>query len=57
MTGPSRKAPQAGGFLVAAGLLVGTLGGVAAGQPSAGFLIGLGAGLALALFIWWRDRP
>ena len=56
MTGPRKKASQAGGFLVAAGMLVGTVGGVAAGQPSAGFLIGLGAGLALALFIWWRDR-
>ena len=57
MTGPRKKASQAGGFLVAAGMLVGTVGGVAVGQPSAGFLIGLGAGLALALFIWWRDRP
>ena len=57
MTEPRNSGARAGGFLVAAGMLVGTVGGVAAGQPSAGFLIGLGAGLALALFIWWRDRP
>lgn len=56
MTVPRKHGAQAGGFLIAAGILVGVLGGLAAGEPSAGFLLGLAAGVAVALLLWWRDR-
>ena len=50
------KPRQAGGVLLALGFTVGAVIGVVLGEPSAGFLIGGGIGLALALLIWWRDR-
>ena len=56
MTEPSKSGAQAGGFLIAASILVGAVGGIVLGQPSMGFLVGLGVGVALALALWWRDR-
>ena len=56
MTEPSKSGAQAGGFLIAAGILAGVLGGIMLGEPSAGFLIGLAVGGALALLIWRRDK-
>jgi hypothetical protein len=47
---------QAGGFLIAAAIMVGVVGGAIAGQPSIGFLAGAGIGLALAIGLWLRDR-
>lgn len=52
---PSR-APMAGGFLIAAGLMLGAILGAIAGQPSIGFLAGGGVGVVLAVAIWLRDR-
>ena len=54
---PSRS-PMAGGFLMAAGTLVGAVVGGMYRQSSLGFLIGLGLGGIAALAIWWfgRDR-
>ncbi|MEI9849672.1 MAG: hypothetical protein WDN24_01120 [Sphingomonas sp.] len=52
---PSRT-PLAGGFLVAVGVLAGTVIGVAKGQPTIGFLGGLGVGLVLLAAVWAVDR-
>jgi hypothetical protein len=52
---PSR-APMAGGFLMAAGTLVGAIGGAFYGQSSLGFLLGLGLGAVAAIVIWLRER-
>jgi hypothetical protein len=54
-TSPSR-APLAGGFLLAMSLLVGVVVGATRGQPSLGFVAGLGVGLALLLVTWLIDR-
>lgn len=56
MTQGRHPAAQAGGFLIAAGVLVGVVGGSFVGEASAGFLIGLGVGVVLALLVWWKDR-
>jgi UDP-N-acetylmuramyl pentapeptide phosphotransferase/UDP-N-acetylglucosamine-1-phosphate transferase len=48
--------PRAGGFILAASIIAGVVGGTVAGQPSAGFLVGVAAGAILALIIWWKDR-
>lgn len=47
---------HAGGFLIAMGSIVGTLGGGIFGQPSAGLLAGFGAGIVGAVIVWLRDR-
>jgi hypothetical protein len=56
MTDPAKRPATAGGFLIAAGLLLGTVVGVAVGQPSLGFLAGLAIGAVLALLLWLLDR-
>lgn len=56
MNRPTRKTPQAGGFILAASILIGALIGTNQGQPSAGIVIGAAIGLAIALFIWLRER-
>jgi hypothetical protein len=56
MKAPAPKARQAGGILLALGLMLGAVTGVVLGQPSAGLLIGGGIGAALAFLLWWRDR-
>lgn len=50
------RSTVAGGFPIAAGAIGGTVLGVAYGQPTAGLLIGLGAGVAAAVAIWLIDR-
>ena len=52
----SSRTPAAGGFLIAAGAMVGPVVGLFLGQPTIGFLAGVGLGTAAALLIWWRDR-
>lgn len=47
---------RAGGFILAASIIAGTVGGVILGQSSLGFLAGLGAGVLLALLVWLLDR-
>ena len=56
MDGPSRKPMRSGGALLAFAILAGVLAGTWLGQPSLGFLAGLGAGLALLALVWLRDR-
>jgi hypothetical protein len=53
---PDRKAPRAGGVLLALSLLAGALIGIFAGQPSIGFLAGAGTGLLLLTLVWLLDR-
>lgn len=52
----SPPAPIAGGALLALSLIVGTVIGVRHGQPSLGFIIGLGVGIALVLVVALIDR-
>ncbi|MEH6758067.1 MAG: hypothetical protein V7676_11180 [Parasphingorhabdus sp.] len=46
---------SAGGIFLAAGCLIGAIGGGMLGQPSIGFLAGLAAGGLIALAIWYFD--
>lgn len=50
------RSTQAAGFILAISILAGAVAGVIAGQPSIGFLIGLGAGVAMALLFWLSER-
>ncbi len=54
-TGPT-STPAAGGCLLALAIVVGAAGGFYLGQPSAGLLIGGGAGALLAVLVWLLDR-
>ncbi|MEW4468840.1 hypothetical protein AB1K62_13515 [Parasphingorhabdus sp. JC815] len=47
---------NAGGFFLAAGCIIGTIGGGLLGQPTIGLLSGLAAGGLIALAIWYFDR-
>jgi hypothetical protein len=47
---------MAGGFLLALGIIGGVIVGGLLGQPSIGFLAGLGAGIVLVAIIWLIDR-
>jgi hypothetical protein len=47
---------QAGGFILAASIIAGSVAGTIMGQSSIGFLVGTGAGLLLALLVWLIDR-
>ena len=52
---PQRQA-SAGGVFVAIGAVLGATIGVFMRQPSAGLVIGIGLGTAIALALWWRQR-
>ena len=56
MADPSAKPRLGGGVFLALGTIAGVLIGAALGQPSIGFLAGLGAGLAAALLVWLVRR-
>ncbi|WP_144034440.1 hypothetical protein [Sphingomonas sp. IBVSS2] len=56
MTKTPSKTPMAGGFLLALSLIVGVFAGIARGEASFGFLIGLGVGIALLILVWLADR-
>jgi hypothetical protein len=47
---------QAGGFILAASIIAGAVGGTVVGQPSIGFIVGTVAGVLLALLVWVVDR-
>lgn len=53
---PANRTPKAGGFLLAVGIIAGVIVGGLLGQPSIGFLVGLGVGLLLVLIIWLNER-
>jgi hypothetical protein len=48
-------ASLAGGFLLCVSVLAGALTGVFLGQPSIGFLVGVGVGLTIAIATWLLD--
>ncbi|WP_242095508.1 MULTISPECIES: hypothetical protein [unclassified Sphingomonas] len=50
------RPPAAGGALIALGALGGAAIGFLFGQATPGVLIGIAAGVVLALLIWWRGR-
>ncbi|QNQ07569.1 hypothetical protein [Sphingomonas alpina] len=50
------RSPAAGGFLIALGAVLGAIVGLFLEQPTAGFLIGSGSGIAIAVAIWLFDR-
>lgn len=56
MASKTPRNPVAGGALIAIGAMGGTMIGLSRGEVTAGFLIGLGAGAAIALAIWLLDR-
>jgi hypothetical protein len=47
---------QAAGSMLAISIIAGAVAGTIVGQPSIGFLVGLGAGLLLAILFWLNDR-
>ncbi|MES1972496.1 MAG: hypothetical protein V4472_08525 [Pseudomonadota bacterium] len=49
---PPTRTPLAGGALIAFGAMAGAAIGLFRGEPTVGFLIGTGAGIALAIAIW-----
>lgn len=51
----AKRTPMAGGFLLMAGILIGAIWGVSAGNPMKGILIGTGIGIAIALLVWLVD--
>lgn len=51
----AKRTPMAGGFLLMAGILIGAIWGVSAGNPMKGILIGTGVGIAIALLVWLVD--
>ncbi len=53
MAGPYGRS---GGAFLAAAILLGVLGGLLLGQPSIGFLAGLGIGLVALGAVWVSDR-
>ena len=56
MSHPQQGFPRAGGFLLALSILLGPVIGSMFGQPSLGFLAGLGIGSLLLLIVWLSDR-
>ncbi|MBQ1500594.1 MAG: hypothetical protein IIZ38_19985 [Sphingomonas sp.] len=56
MTKTPSKTPMAGGFLLALSLIVGVFAGIARGEASFGFVVGLGIGIALLVLVWLVDR-
>ena len=52
----AKRTPMAGGVLLMAAILVGTVGGIILGNPMKGVLIGTAAGVAIAVAVWLLDR-
>ena len=52
----SQPSSAAGGFLLALAIFAGTLIGAWLGQPSAGIVVGVAIGSALAVALWLVDR-
>ncbi|HYW16538.1 MAG TPA: hypothetical protein VE891_10365 [Allosphingosinicella sp.] len=50
------QSAQAAGFILAISILGGVVAGSIAGQPSIGFLAGLGTGVAIAILFWLNER-
>lgn len=55
MARKSSASPAAGGVLIAIGAIGGSVAGLFLGEPSKGFLLGIGAGIGMAVAIWLLD--
>jgi hypothetical protein len=53
---PHPRSSRSGGSLLAIAIIVGAVAGTVAGQPSIGFMTGLGAGLLLLGLVYYMDR-
>jgi len=51
----NKASSMAGGIFIAIGMLAGAIVGVTINQPSAGMIVGLGLGIAVAVVIWLVD--
>ena len=56
MTASNPPPTRAGGFIIAAGIMIGAIGGGLLGQPTIGLLAGGGLGVAISLAMWLIDR-
>jgi hypothetical protein len=56
MTASKPPTTRAGGFIIAAGIMIGAIGGGLLGQPSIGLLAGAALGIAISLAMWLIDR-
>ena len=56
MNAPEPRNTKAGGSLLAGSILIGIAVGVLIGEPSIGFLAGLGVGVLLLGAVWLIDR-
>ena len=54
MVTPVSRSSRAGGFPIAAGVMLGCMLGFVAGQPTVGFFVGLGIGSVIAVALWLR---
>lgn len=53
---PAPRRPRSAGMFLALSIIAGVVIGTLRGEPSAGFLIGLGVGIAIAVLVWLVDR-
>lgn len=56
MATPPARPTRAAGVFLAIGSIAGAIVGARMGQPSAGLLIGFGAGVAVCVALWLYDR-
>ena len=56
MPRPAPRAAHAGGFLIAAGVVIGAVAGSALHEPTIGVLLGFAISAGLALALWLRER-
>ena len=55
MTTSPNNNPTGPGAIIAFLAIGGVIGGGLLGQPTIGLLSGLGAGVGIALLLWWRE--
>lgn len=51
-----KRPSMAGGFLLALSILIGAFVGIAKGQASIGFIVGLAVGVVSLVAVWVLDR-
>ena len=51
-----KRYTQAAGSVLAISIIAGAVAGVIVGQPSIGFLVGLTAGVLIAILFWLNER-
>jgi hypothetical protein len=56
MNSSGNRTAQAGGFILAASMIAGFVGGTIVGQASVGFLVGTATGMLMLLVHWLYDR-